>query len=707
MTTARVDFIKYAALGLLATAATPAQAQVGTETTSYTMFGTPGLILMPTAEVAADSELAFSYSQFGPNSNGALTFQILPRLSGTFRYTKLDSFWASGPLRGQDFYDRSFDLQYRILNESEYLPAISVGLRDFIGTGIYASEYVVATKSFGDKLRVHGGLGWGRLASHNPIGSIGGSRPPWDAGQGGNLNISQWFRGDFAPFGGLSYKVNDKLTFKAEYSSDAFVQETRRGTMEYNSPFNFGIDYQITPSAHFNASYIAGSMFGAGLTFTMNPRKPPVYSGSEKAPLPVKPRPSRADSAAWSTDWVSTPEDRAGIQKVVADALGKEGIRLKALTLSATRAQVKIENKRFNSPAQAVGRTVRILTHGTPPSVETFDVTVTENGIPLSTVTIRRSDIERLEHAPANDIYDRVTIAEAAPVAVKNAELPNYDTRFTWALAPYLTLSLFDPSSPIRGDVGLRLSGKYELAPNFILSGALQKSAWGDLGDASTTNSSVLPHVRTDGALYAQEGDPAIEHLTASWYERPGKNLYSRVTVGYLEQMFGGVSAELLWKPVDSRLAIGAEVAWVKQRDYDQLFGFQDYDVVTGHLSAYYDFGNGFSTRVDAGRYLAGDYGATVSVDRKFANGWKVGGYFTKTNVSAEDFGEGSFDKGIRISIPLEWALGSPSKSESAAELRSLDRDGGARLQVDGRLFDWVDEGHADAYAGRWGRFWR
>ncbi len=155
------------------------------------------------------------------------------------------------------------------------------------------------------------------------------------------------------------------------------------------------------------------------------------------------------------------------------------------------------------------------------------------------------------------------------------------------------------------------------------------------------------------------------------------------------------------------RLAIGGELAWVKQRNFDQLFGFQDYDVVTGHVSAYYDFGNGFSTRVDAGRYLAGDYGATVSVDRTFANGWKVGGYFTKTNVSAEDFGEGSFDKGIRISIPLEWALGSPSKSESAAELRSLDRDGGARLQVDGRLFDWVDEGHADAYAGRWGRFWR
>lgn len=707
MSTARVEYIKYAALGLMATAATPAFAQVGTETTSYTLFGTPGLVLMPTAEVADDSELAFSYSQFGPNTNGTLTFQILPRLSGSFRYTKLDKFWNSGSLIGQDFFDRSFDLEYRVLDETKYLPAVSVGIRDFIGTGVYSGEYVVATKGFGDKLRVHGGLGWGRLASHNPIGRIGARRPDLDVGQGGNLNVGQWFRGDFAPFGGLSYKVNDKLTFKAEYSSDAFVEETARGTMEYKSPFNFGISYQVSPAVQLNAAYVAGSMFGAGLTLTMNPRNPPLRSGSEKAPLPVKPRPPRTDAEAWSTEWVTSREDQVGIQKVVSDALGKESIRLKALSLTATRAEVKVENNRYNALPQAVGRTVRILTHALPPSVDTFEITVTQNGIPLSTLTIRRRDIERLEHAPAHDIYNRVTIHEAAPAALRGADASNFDTRFSWALAPYLTFSFFDPNSPIQGDLGLRLSGKYALAPNFILSGAVQQSVFGSVGAGTHTNTSLLPHVRTDGALYGQDGHPVIEHLTASWYERPGKNLYSRVTVGYLEQMFGGVSAEILWKPVDSPLAIGAEVAWVKQRDYAQLFSFRDYDVVTGHVSAYYDFGNGFSTRIDAGRYLAGDYGATLSVDRTFANGWKVGGYVTKTNVSAEEFGEGSFDKGIRVSIPFEWALGKPSKAASSAELRSLERDGGARLKVDGRLFDWVEAGHGNAYAGRWGKFWR
>ncbi len=76
--------------------------------------------------------------------------------------------------------------------------------------------------------------------------------------------------------------------------------------------------------------------------------------------------------------------------------------------------------------------------------------------------------------------------------------------------------------------------------------------------------------------------------------------------------MFAGISGELLWKPVDSRLALGAEVNYVYQRDFDQLFGLQGYSVVTGHVSAYYDLGNGFEAQLDVGRYLAGDIGGLL-----------------------------------------------------------------------------------------------
>jgi len=104
---------------------------------------------------------------------------------------------------------------------------------------------------------------------------------------------------------------------------------------------------------------------------------------------------------------------------------------------------------------------------------------------------------------------------------------------------------------------------------------------------------------------------------------------------------------------------------------------------------------------------LAGDKGATVSVTREFANGWRIGAFATKTDLSAEQFGEGSFDKGISLSIPITWATGQPTRDRASTTLRSLSRDGGARVDVSGRLYDRVrDAQDAKLYDG-WGRFWR
>ena len=215
-------------------------------------------------------------------------------------------------------------------------------------------------------------------------------------------------------------------------------------------------------------------------------------------------------------------------------------------------------------------------------------------------------------------------------------------------------------------------------------------------------------NVRTDGRLYGRTGNPTLESLTLAHYGRPGTDLYSRVSIGYLEQMYGGISGELLWKPVDANYAIGAEVNYAVQRDFDQLFGFQDYNIVTGHVSGYYSFDNGFHAQVDVGRYLAGDWGATFALDREFDNGWKVGAYFTLTDMPFDQFGEGSFDKGIRITVPTDYFIGTASRDSVTTSLSSLTRDGGARLNVDGRLYNIVRDGHTGGYLGdTWGRFWR
>jgi hypothetical protein len=171
--------------------------------------------------------------------------------------------------------------------------------------------------------------------------------------------------------------------------------------------------------------------------------------------------------------------------------------------------------------------------------------------------------------------------------------------------------------------------------------------------------------------------------------------------------MYGGVSFEALWAPLDSRLALGAELNYARQREFDRLFEFRDYEVVTGHGSIYYDFGGAYHGQIDVGRYLAGDWGATFALAREFNNGFRIGGFFTLTDVPFEDFGEGSFDKGIRLDIPVSWFTGQPSTRRVTQVIRPVLRDGGARLQVRNRLYELTRPNRTVALAQRWGRYFR
>lgn len=97
----------------------------------------------------------------------------------------------------------------------------------------------------------------------------------------------------------------------------------------------------------------------------------------------------------------------------------------------------------------------------------------------------------------------------------------------------------------------------------------------------------------------------------------------------------------------------------------------------------------------------------TLTLDREFANGWKVGAFATLTDMPFETFGEGSFDKGIRIQIPFAWLTGGATRKSYGTTLRPLLRDGGARLEVEGRLYTTVRDYHASRLDDQWGRFWQ
>lgn len=673
------------------------------EPVSFSTYGTPGLVELPTAEVLNDGELAFTSSYFAGNFRNTAVFQVFPRVYGTFRYATVDDF----NVEGLTLFDRSFDIHFQLLTETERSPALAVGVRDFLGTGTFSSEYLAATKHFGPDIKATVGLGWGRLAGRNsfsnPLSVFDdrfNTRPDQDiearrANLGGQVESSSLFRGPTALFGGIDWQASENLSFQIEYSPDIYELESIVSGSTRQSPINASIDYRFNDNLDFKAFVIGGEDFGAQLSFQFDPASPVIKGGREPAPRPIAQRASLA-VASWLQDGAVATENEVGAR------LGAEGMTLEGMSLSADAVTVNLMNNRWDNEAQAAGRAARVLANTLPPSVETFTLIFQEQGLPLSSITTQRSDIEELQfdYDGAWKSFVRANIESAAQQGVATP-------KFTYSITPYTAFSFFDPQEPIRIDIGPQLELSYSPEPGLSFNGLFRYPIAGNLGDAVRESDSVLPRVRSEAFLFARESDFEINRVTAEYLWRPSSNTFARVTGGYLEDQFGGVSAEMLWSPINSRLALGAELNYVKQRDFDMLLGFQDYDVVTGHASAYYDFDNDFHAQVDLGRYLAGDWGGTLTINREFNNGIKIGGYFTLTDVPFEDFGEGSFDKGLTLEIPLSFVTGQPTRRTLNQRIQPLLRDGGARLKVENRLNPLVRDYRGVELADSWGNYLR
>ena len=80
-----------------------------------------------------------------------------------------------------------------------------------------------------------------------------------------------------------------------------------------------------------------------------------------------------------------------------------------------------------------------------------------------------------------------------------------------------------------------------------------------------------------------------------------------------------------------------------------------------------------FDLKMSIGEYLAGDFGTTIELSRSYANGMNFGVFASFTDVTSEQFGEGSFDKGIFFNIPIYGNLINYT-------WRPLTKDPGAKL---------------------------
>lgn len=648
-------------------------------------FGTTGLIDVPSARMMEDGEFKIAMSRQTAMDIYSLNYQITPWLESTFRYTIFNP--DDVPGSSDNLFDRSYEVKLRLIRERRLFPQVAVGIRDVLGTGAWGSEYLVASKSMG-AFDLTLGAGWGRMAERssfsNPLTSIADSFETRNAevGRGGKVSFNNFFSGpDVGLFGGFSYELESWNTkFLVEYNSDSFQRERRLGTIPDASPVSYGIEWEPVPGFALGLNRQQGNQTGFYISASLN-TKNEAPRRSQNLVVPVSSNLAQEVVDAELNNWYGN---------LLLD-VESAGMLLRSASISDDQRSVSVElsNQQYGLMADGINRFLTLAEIHMPPQIETIEIILNEAGIRSNAIRYQRQFGDR----PRTwlDAEDLIDITPGAPLVNPSSRTRYRIPNVAFGADLSTRLSLFDPDKPARYQVMLKTSAAMDLGNYFSLIATYNWDIDNDFDTIRRGPNSRLPEVRTNIARYLKEGDTGLDSLYLQKKGNLGRDVYYRAYSGYLEEMYAGIGGEFLYSPFSSRLAFGFNLNWVKQRDFDKDLDLLDYSVVTGHVSAYWATPwYNYDVAVHAGQYLAKDVGATIEVRRTFDNGWMVGAFATFTNVSAEDFGEGSFDKGIYFRVPLDQILPGNTRASYSNTIRSIQRDGGQALNGFGTSL-WYD----------------
>ena len=672
----------------------------------HNTYGMPGSIDTPTAEVFPEGQFSVSSSVFGGTIRTNLSFQITNSITLSFRYSRIPS--ALGDYDGY-FWDRSFDFHYLLNKQTKYFPSVAIGLRDFIGTGLYTGEYLVATKNITKDVKLSGGLGWGRLSGKNNqpnIFGIGNERVSRSIGFGGTIHTDHFFSGTNSPFFALSYSLSPRFEIIAEMSSDDYDMEvsSSKGIKRRND-LNFAVKYMVAPDFSLIGKLMHGETFGLSGVLTLNPRNSPYKSGIETAPMPL------LDDNIILQDQKSMDPDTFSRSE---NLLELDGINLLTLRIvKKDTLEVEIEDRNYLDVAQMVGRATRILSKTVPVQVKVFKLKLIDfqSSFKITEVVIMRDAIRENELAfdGPEKLWSAVTFKNPSPTISKDQGFVGKKT--IWSIYPDIDIMLFDPDFPINGSIGWEAKFSYRLINSMKINSSIKQPIITGLDNIKRGPKEGLPNVRSDYMYYYRDigTKPYLANLTIDQYFKPFKTIYSQLNLGYFETMYAGVRSETVWKDTNKPYGIGLDLAIVKKRNTYGDFSLIDSNYTTIIGSFYYDLSSDWNFKLDAGKYLAGDYGGTLSLLRTFNNGWEIGAYATITDVEFSTYGEGSFEKGITLKAPLSWFTGKKSKAYRQTIIKPISGDGGARLYLenDKFLYERIKIYGKKSFKDNWKRFYR
>jgi hypothetical protein len=607
---------------------------------NFNNHGSIGLINMPSARFFDESSFGITLYDGTPDQKVTMTSYPYDWMEASFFYTNIQGKPYCGQefdvVCKQDYKDKGFNFKLRIKEEG-FFPAIAIGINDIAGTGYYSSEYIVGSLGI-NKTDFIFGMGWGVYDGsnqniNNPLGYIHDSfkiRPEKYEDKGGQFQPGRYFSGKtVSPFFGLSHSIKNNLLFKFEY--DSTLTPGLIGYKKKNKDFSFGLEYTKSNNLAFGISNERGSYTSIKFIYKNNPK---VY---KRAYVYQKPN-IENDNNKFSRFIKNIEANGIGVNKVIE-----------------TPNSIGVQLTQFTHP------NIDIVE-------EIIKIASIESGIKKPI----KKDL-RIASLQGYSEYDK-DFEDNSLLIYQKANKSNFRTDTNITFRPFLA----SREEFLKGALLIENNSELVIRDNLFFSTNLKYSLADNFDDLNIPPVNTYPaQVRSDVKDYLKNFSNGvfIGRAQFDFHITPKKNHHFMLTAGILEEMFNGIGLEYLYFKQNSNYALGFEVFDVTKRDYRMRFGTLNYKNVTSSANFYYRNYEviPFDAKISFGEYLAGDEGATFELSRTYLNGTQFGVFASFTDVSSQQFGEGTFDKGIFFNIPVYGNFINYS-------WRPLTKDPGAKL---------------------------
>jgi len=681
--------LKYIAI-LVSGAVCAAESVIDPYGSSQGDFGGVGLLQMPTARMAKTGEFSANYFDDDQYRRWSISAQPFDWFEATLRYTdvRTKKYSPYEDFSGDQTYkDKGMDFKFRLWQESNYMPQVSVGFRDLMGTGLFDSEFVTASKRYGS-FDFTIGVGWGNMAESgnikNPFCEYKDSwcqRNAGYSGSGGKFEVDSLFHGPAALFGGVEYQTPwQPLRLKLEYDGNDYSKEFA-GHISQDSPWNVGAVYRVFENLDSHLSWQRGNTLMWGVTFrtNFNDLKPAHID----QPRPIY-QPDQVPATMTDVKW----------QALTADLKENAGWQDTEFYTTTNSVTVIGTQSKYRDESEAMKRASLLAANYLPGTVDKLNVVERKANFQLQETRIDLPSVRRANvvQVLGDEQHEKSTVQAAGKIQGESIYASERKAS-SYSFDPDLTQSFGGAESFYMYQLGINANADWRINKNNSLQGTLFVNLVNNYDEfnykAPPPDGAALPRVRTWIREYVDSSNVLLNNLQLTHMQPLSQDWYGQVYGGYLEMMYAGIGSEVLYRPYGKTWAIGVDANWVKQRDWNNTLKMADYDVMTGHVTAYWQlpFMSNVAAKVAVGQYLAGDKGATFDLSKRFDSGVILGGYATFTNVSADEYGEGSFTKGIYVTIPFDLMLLKPTTAKGSIGWVPLTRDGGQMLSRKNGLY--------------------